>query len=161
MIEYQDVPYRENTLLKPNDHRIVFEAKMMDSEFLIDPNRVGEFGCVLQPLTTTDHQRFFEAGERALTTVEWTKESYSRKEATAKYEDKYGMIVASQLNKPKLNVEVYHPYQLMNRDCSVNGFFRDLPDGEVVFNVDYVDFYAEDEPEIVLSDVEDDPNDPW
>jgi len=135
--------YEEETLLSPNEHRIVFEAKVVDSDYLYDPNRYGEYRCVLQPLSTTDYQRFYEHGELALTTVERSKASYSRKVATAQYEDRYGMIVANQLNKPRVNIEVYSPLQLIDRDCSVNGFFRDLPNGNVVFNIDYIDFYDE------------------
>ena len=146
-MNYEYHGYEEETILKPNDHRIVFEAKVRDADNLLDPNSYGEFSCVLQPLETNDYNRFYEFAERALTTVEWQKTSYSRKVAKAQYEDKYGMVVANQLMKPRVNLtdEIYSPLQLIDRDCSVNGFFRDLPNGNVVFNIDYIDFYESPE----------------
>lgn len=136
--------YEEETLLSPNEHRIVFEAKVVDADYLYDPNRYGEYQCVLQPADTMNYTSFHEHGAIALTTVERSKASYSRKVAKAQYEDRNGMVVANQLNKPRVNIEVYSPLQLIDRDCSVNGFFRDLPNGNVVFNIDYIDFYDEE-----------------
>lgn len=147
MIKNYGPPIEERTMINPEDSRIVFEAKVMDSDNLLSPNSFGEFVTAIQPLTTTDYQRFFELGERCLTKVEIEKDCYSRKVATAQYENKYGMIVATQLFAPKVNIEVYHPLMLVNRDCSVNGYFRDLANGHIVFNIDYLDFYAEEEPE--------------
>ena len=55
------------------------------------------------------------------------------------------MILANQLFKPKVTVneEIYSPLQLIDRDCSVNGYFRDLSNGNVVFCIDYIDFYEQ------------------
>ena len=145
MTIYQNSPhiYQEGTLLRPHETQLRFEAKVMDADYLLEPNSYGEYICTLMPLNMDDNQRFFEAAEQCLMLVEMRKDPYSRKVATAQYEDRKGFIIANQLFKAKLNIDVEHPDYLYNRDVSIAGHFRDLANGNVVFNIDYADFYEE------------------
>ena len=155
--------YREEeTLLKPCETTVSFEAKIIDSKFIASPNSYGEYRVTLFLNTINDSQTFFEAAENALSIVEMTKSSYSQKQAHNQYEDKYGYVIANQLFKPKLNLELYHDMMYVGKDASVKGHFRDLANGAVVFQADYIDFYQDDEPaEHSYVDAKDDDDDDW
>ncbi len=146
MTTYQNEPhqYQEETLLKPFETQVRFEAKILDADFLITPNRFDEYVCILMPLTMNDNQTFFETGESSLMMVEMRKGQYSRKIATAQYESKNGFIISNQLFKPELNIKDENPHYLPNRDVSITGHFRDLQNGNVVFNIDYADVYEQE-----------------
>lgn len=140
--------YREEeTLLSPEQTRVRFEAKIVDSEYLVSPNGYGEYKVTLMPLTVSDSHSFFEAAEHALSTVEMTKSSYSMKEVSGQYEDRYGNVIANQLFAPKLNLELYHPMMYTNMDASICAHFRDLSSGAVCLNIEYIDFYEIEDPE--------------
>ena len=146
MTTYQNEPhhYQEETLLKPFETQVRFEAKIVDADYLITPNRYDEYICILMPLTMNDNQTFFEAGETSLMMVEMRKGPYSRKIATAQYETKHGFIISNQLFKPELNIKDENPHYLPSYDVSITGHFRDLANGNVVFNIDYADLYEQD-----------------
>ena len=160
MMTYQDLPVwqRKNTLLVPNEHRTVFEAKMVYAEYIFRKNFYGEYTCLLQPLTMNDYDAFEMAGRRAQEAIYFHME---RKEPKEMYWGDREWIKGNQLYQPKINIEVSGFYELHDRDCSVNGFFRDLPRGEIVFNVDYLDFYEQDEPQEVKPPVIHDDDNDW
>ena len=146
MTTYPNEPhqYEEVTLLEPFETQVRFEARVVDADYLLEPNSYGEYICTLMPLNMDDNQRFFETAEQCVMLVERRKDLYSRKVATAQYEDKKGFIIANQLFKAKLNIDVQHTDYLFNRDVSITGHFRDLANGNIVFNIDYADFYETD-----------------
>ncbi|AII46171.1 hypothetical protein KR49_06865 [Synechococcus sp. KORDI-49] len=162
MMTYQNEPlYQEETLLEPSETQIRFEAILQDADYLLKPNSNNEFVSTYIPLTMNDHQLFMEVGEKSLMLVDMLKSSYSRKVATKQYETRKGLIVASQLFPPKLNIDVEYPDYLPNRKVSVSGHFRDLDNGSVLFNIDYLDFYEEDRRTQFQIEEEENPDSPF
>jgi hypothetical protein len=131
----------EHTILTPTDTRISVEGWLQDTTYLLDTDKDDVYSFSFQPLTSTDHQRLFEAIERAVMIIEMNKDPYSKKVAKACCEDKYGLPYCSQLFKPKLNVDVEHPDLLYGKQVSLNLHFRDDPMGNVYLQGDYVDVY--------------------
>ena len=138
--------YTEKTLLSPTETEISLEIKVMDADNVIEPNRYGEYVLVFMPLCHTEEQRFHEMAEKAMMDVERRKAQYSYKEPNKKFitpRDKF--FYATQLFPPKINDKNLHPDHMYNRDASIKGHFRDLPNGDIVFNIDYIDFYMVEE----------------
>ena len=151
--------HEETTILTPVDTRIQVEAWLMNTDYLLDTDKDDVYSFTFQPLTTTDHQRLFEAVERAVMKVEMSKDYYSNKVAKACVEDRYGMPYCSQLFAPKVNVSVEHPDLLVGKQVSLNLHFRDDPLGNIFLNCDYCDFYEDWDrtPELITpSDTDDD-----
>jgi len=133
--------FTEQTILSPIDTQLSFEAKILDADYVREPNRYGEYILEFQPLTSTDEQRFQEMGEQAMMTVERHKQQYSRKEPNLKIFSRAKFPMATQLFPAKINDKDLHPDFMYHRDVSLKGHFRDLPNGDIVFNIDYIDFY--------------------
>ena len=133
--------YREETILEAHKSTVRFEAKLIDVEHLIEPNRHGEYITKLMPLTASDHQVFCEAADSAIATVELKKDYYSRKVAKQQFETEDGFIIANQLFPPKLNLKLDFSDYLYQRDCSITGYFKDLDSGNIVFIISYLDLY--------------------
>ncbi len=132
---------REQTLLTPAETEIRIEAWLVDVDHLIEPDADDVYSVSFQPATSSDYQRFMEAAEMALMTVEMRLGSHSRKRPTKKVEDNRGMCQASQLFKPKLNIELEHPSLYYGKTASINGHFREDPLGNVYFQASYIDIY--------------------
>lgn len=135
---------REQTLLTPGETELRFEAWLVGVDHLIEPDRDDVYTVSFQPSTTSDYQRFMEAAEMALMTVELRLGPHSRKRPSKCVEDKRGMCIASQLFKPKLNIMLEHPSLYYGKSVSINGHFRDDPLGNIYFQASYIDLYQDD-----------------
>ena len=135
---------KEGTLLTPGETQIRIEAWLVDVDHLVEPDRDDVYTISFQPATTSDYQRFMEAAEMALMTVEMKAGPHSRKKPNKRVEDQKGMCVASQLFKPKLNIELDHPTLYYGKSVSINGHFRDDPLGNIYFQASYIDLYQDD-----------------
>ena len=158
---YNEPRHQEETLLSAEETKVRFEAKIIDADYLLEPNAFKEYKVTLMPLTTDENQRFFEVAEKALMLVEMRKPYYSRKQAQPQYEDKHGWIVSSSLFPPKLNIVEQHTDYLPYRDVTATGHLRDLDNGNVVFNLDYLDFYEEDARTAFQIEEEENPDAPF
>ena len=131
----------------------------MDTRYILEPDADEVYSFSFQPLTSNDHSRLYEAGERACMLVEMGKDHYSNKIVKPCYEDKRGLPYCSQLFRPKLNVVVEHPEVLYRKEVSIAAHFRDDPLGNVFLQVDYADLYSgwDEQKELITpSDTEDD-----
>ena len=137
--------YKEETILSPLDTSIDLEIKIIDADYTLTPNRFGEYQTIFMPLSGTDEQRFFEVAERCLMQIECNKPQYSRKEPFFQFNNKEKFFYASQLFQPEVNEQVMDPMYLYMRDASVKGHFRDLDNGAILFQIDYLDMYEQDE----------------
>lgn len=152
--------HEERTILTPVDTQIRLEGWLMDTRHILEPNADEVYSFSFQPLTSNDHSRLYEAGERACMLVEMGKDPYSNKIVKPCYEDRQGLPYCSQLFKPKLNVVVEHPDILYGKEVSIAAHFRDDPLGNVYLQVDYCDLYnGWDEPQELITP--DDNSDDW
>lgn len=151
----------ECTILSPIETKIRLEAWLMEAKYLQETDADDVFSFSFQPLTSTDHQRLFEAGEKAMMMVELSKSPYSNKVAKPCYENKYGLPFCSQLFKPKLNIKVEHPDMLYGKEVSIAAHFRDDPTGRVYLQADYVDVYARWDGEPMEPNAVSDDDDDW
>jgi hypothetical protein len=131
---------KEETLLTPNETSFRMEAKVYDAKYLDTKNFYDEYAVVFQPLDYYAFQNFHELVENAISQVELRKDRYSNKEAKKRLEDKRGMLYSSQLFPPKVNVEYKTYRELECLTATITGHLRDLPNGDVVINIDYIDF---------------------
>lgn len=141
--------HNEPTLLNPRDTTFRMDAIIIDAEHWnrqIQDYTIkdGTFSVVFQPYSYNDDQMFREFVEEWTSYVEINKEQHSNKHAKPYLETKEGWIYSSQLFTPKLNVEAFDGSILRGKLCSLCGHLRDLPLGEIVFQVDYLDVYDED-----------------
>lgn len=152
-------PYEEETILKPYETSIDLEVKIMDADYTLSPNRYGEYITAFFPLTSTDEQRFLEVAERCIMQIECNKSKYSRKEPHFQFTNREKFFVANQLFAPKCNENVIEPMFLYMRDASVKGHFRELDNGAILFQIDYLDMYEQPVPESLTSSDDDDGDD--
>jgi hypothetical protein len=132
--------YKEETILNPLETSFRTEAWIIDAKHINSMNHYGEFGITFCPLTSTHHQMLHEHLESCVSQVKMmTNPDYSNKEARPLYEDKMGHFYSSQLFTPKVNTDFYHSDELYGKTATITGHARDLPTGEVVINIDYVD----------------------
>ena len=137
--------YTEETLLSPLETQISLEIIVMDAEYIRYPNRYDEYSLTFMPLNHTDEQRFQEVAEKAIMDVERMKGPWSTKQPKKMFitkRDKF--FYSSQLFAPVINDKELHHDYMPNKKASIKGHFRDLPNGDVVFNIDYLDFYLEE-----------------
>ncbi len=132
--------YHEETILTPHKTEWRTEAFIIDATNLNSQNRFDEFSVVFEPLSYTHHQMLFELFEGFVSEVRLNTSPYSNKQARPLYENKKGFLYSSQLFVPKINIEFNHPDELYGRTATITGHARDLPLGEVVLQIDYVDF---------------------
>jgi hypothetical protein len=137
MIQYTE----EETILQPVNTRFIIDAWLYDTTYINSQNKYGEFSVVFAPCTFHDHQTLAELIESAVMEVELRKGFYSNKKAVAKTEKGGGLFYSSQLFTPKVDPKFNHPDELVGRQCSIKGHLRDLPQGEVMLQVEYVDCY--------------------
>lgn len=130
---------KETTILDPYSTQFRTEGWIQEVDFIYTPNRYGEFSVSWVPLTHQHHQQLHEHLQGCLSEVMLSISPYSRKEATPKYEDDKGNFFSSQLFAPKVNIEVPHPTELIGKTATIAGHVRDLPMGELVLQVDYID----------------------
>ena len=154
---YNQNQYDEQTILSPLDTSIDLEVKIMDADYTLNPNGYGEYITEFMPLTSTDEQRFFEVAERCIMQIECNKSQYSRKEPHFQFTNKKKFFYANQLFSPKVNEQVMDSMYLYMRDASVKGHFRDLDNGAILFQIDYLDMY--EQPEATSFTSEDDGDD--
>ena len=131
----------ERTILTPIATRFTVDAWIYDARHINHHNKEGEFSVVFAPCTFYDHQALAELVETAVMEVEMKKDRYSNKLGVAKTEKGGGLFYSTQLFTPKVEPGFNHPDELVGRQCSIKGHLRDLPLGEVVINVEYVDCY--------------------
>ena len=152
--------YTEQTLLNPRLTEIRMEGWLIDTTNIQTPNRYGEFSFSFQPQTTTDLQRLYEVLEGAKTTILMDCGRHSNKTPVSKVEDKFGHLVCSQLFQPKVNLDFYHPDELMGREATFALHLRDNPQGDIFLQGDYVDVFSPtngiDEPTSIEEEVFDD-----
>ena len=134
----------DESILVPYQHEISFDAYLIDSEYLAEPNWYGEYIATFQPLEMGAMHMIHERGEQALTEVMRGMSSASMKEPRPGYETREGLIITSQLWAPKLNVsttDYSSPFFQQSAQVSVKANFHDSKDGKVYLNAQYVDFY--------------------
>lgn len=136
---------KEHTLLEAHETKVNFEAKIIDASYAERTNYYDEYVVEFMPLTHTDEQILLEAVEDAMRKVEMRAHVGSYKEAKASIVNRQKFFYSSQLLPPKLNVSDLYPREMEMRNVSINGHLRDLPDGSIVLNIDYLDFYEESE----------------
>lgn len=137
--------FTEETLLSPNETQISLEIIVLDADNIRYPNRYDEYVLTFMPLNHTDEQRFHEVAEKCMMNIERMKGPWSTKRPNKKFitpRDKF--FYSSQLFAPKINDKELHHDYMPNRKASIKGHFRDLPNGDVVFNIEYLDFYLEE-----------------
>lgn len=139
MIDY--VKDREETLLVPHEHSFRIEAWLYDCKYLNSMNTYGEFCVEFAPYSPDDDITVTECLDNAITMVELLKDPYSRKVPRPKVQRRSGIFYSNQLFVPKVNVNYQYTDELVGKLASVSGYLRDLPDGEIVINVSYVDVY--------------------
>tara|TARA_R110002050_G_scaffold79877_1_gene170774 strand:- start:37 stop:513 length:477 start_codon:yes stop_codon:yes gene_type:complete len=153
--------YNEQTILLPHKTSFRTEAFIMDARFIHSANRFGEFSVVIEPLSMMEHQALMEHLESCVSEVRLNTPPNSNKEASASYENGKGFLYSSQLFTPKTNIEFSHPDELYGRTATITGHARDLPLGQVVIQIDYIDIDdlsngINEEPEIALVADDDD-----
>ena len=134
----------DETVLIPYQHEISFDAYLIDSEYLAEPNRYGEYIATFQPLDMGAMHMIHERGEQAVTEVIRTMDSVSIKDPRPGYESRDGLIITSQLFPPKLNVDptdTTSPFYQQSPQVSVKANFQDRKDGMVYLHIQYCDFY--------------------
>lgn len=153
--------YKEPTLLTPHETAFRTEAWIIDATNLNSPNSYQEFSVVFEPQTMTHHQMLLEHLVGCVSEVRLNTPFRSNKEARPLFENKKGFLYSSQLFVPQLNIEFNHPDELCGRTATISGHARDLPLGQVVIQIDYIDFDdvtngIDEEPVIASVDDEDD-----
>ena len=137
--------YKEETLLSPHETKFRVEVQVLTTEIL-EQNYCGEFVIEFQPLTHFDYCYLEEHISKVCCDLEFMKDFNSQKEIRPKCQSNAGFFFATQLFPPKLNVADLDDYLLDFQNetptASITGHFRDLPNGEVVINLDYIDFDA-------------------
>ncbi len=139
------IEYKEQTLISPRESEIRLEAWITNSKYLQTPNRFNEWSFDFQPQTTQDLERFHELANRFLFELDWQAGPYSNKKAAKGYERASGELFATQLFKPKLNIEHPDEWFWEGREVSLCLHLRDLPSGVIVANCDYVDGFEDTE----------------
>ena len=153
--------YHEETILNPANTSFRIEGWIIDATNINNANRFGEFSVIFEPLSMMEHQMLMEHLEGCVRDVKLNTSPYSNKEARPLYENKKGFLYSSQLFVPQINIEFNHHTELYGRTATITGHARDLPLGEVVLQIDYVDFDDTTngtgvEPEVALVADEDD-----
>ena len=153
--------YKEQTILTPHETAFRVESWLLDASNLNSQNNLGEFSVVFEPLEMCAQQMLLEHLEGCVKEVKLNTPYYSNKEARPLYENKKGFLFSSQLFVPKCNIEFEHYTELYGRTATISGHARDLPMGEVVLQIDYIDFDdvtngIDEEPVIASVDDEDD-----
>ncbi|WP_115014952.1 hypothetical protein [Synechococcus sp. UW140] len=136
--------FNDQSVLVPSEHEISFDAYLIDSDFLVRPNRYGEFIAQYQPLDMGAMHMLYEAGERALSEVLMSMGSDSMKEPRPNYEKRDGSLFTSQLFAPKLNIDpddTDGPFFQPSPQVSVRANFHDREDGMIYLHAQYIDFY--------------------
>lgn len=131
----------EETILKPRNTEFLIDAWLYATDNINSQNRYGEFSVVFAPVNFYEHQRLAELIESAVMEVELRKDRLSNKRAKAKTETSAGLFYSSQLFTPKVTPDFSHPDELRGLQASIRGHLRDLPNGDVVINVSYIDCY--------------------
>ena len=139
---------KEETLLTAYETAFRIEGWITNGKYLQYSNSFGEHVFEFQPLTYLDHQMLMEQVCNVVTSLQMRIDPYSRKEPKASVETRAGMLYANQLFAPKLNVDNPEDYIQQCCQATITGHMRDLPDGSVVLQVEYVDFDEYVEPEI-------------
>ena len=143
-MKYSNEYIKEDTLLTPTSTQIRIEGWLTEEQHLYQPNRFGEYIVKFQPYTPWDAQVFTDMGEECQRQVDMMKSPYSSKVASNSYIDDKGVAYASQLFTPHLEIseeEYIHKYKgrLSDEVFEIKGFFKDGPDGQVFFQIVYLD----------------------
>ena len=128
------------TVLRPRNTSIRFDAWLRDVDYIYKPNRSGEYVFTVQPIAIGDQQMVMENGEKAMSQVEMSLDPYSSKVVRNSYESKMGEPVFSQLFPPKVEPQL-EPWELMDKQVSISAHFRDSVDGQVFLQADWIDIY--------------------
>ena len=137
---FTDYP-KEETLLQPRQTQFRTEGWLIKTEHINSQNSYGEFGLTWCPLTTTHEQQTHEHLQGVLSSLRMQVPPDSRKEVRPLYQDKRGFFYSSQLFTPKVSIPFDRTEDLLRQTASISFHCRDLPNGEVVINVDYIDVY--------------------
>lgn len=130
---------KEETILEPYKTEFRTEGFIRDVDYLYSPNRYGEFSVSWIPLTDAHGQQLDEQLQGYVSQVQLSISPYSRKVATPQYENNKGEFFSSQLYAPKVNIEVPHPTELIGKTATFVGHVRDLPMGQIVLQLGYLD----------------------
>ena len=140
MITEQDYVY-EQTILVPYENQMRLEVWVGDCQYIDKWNKSDAYSFSFYPQTMVDHQNLLELVETAVSKVELGKDRFSRKQGRKLCENKDGSLYCSQLFLPKVNVQYENTEQLLGKPASISLHCRDLPLGQVVLQVEYLDLY--------------------
>lgn len=134
----------EETILKPYETQFRIEARIWDVEHALKPDFMNEYSLVFKPLFYEDYATLEEHLSNAVSEVELKKERLSNKEARPCCLNNKDLFFSSQLDPVKFNVdgdlrEVKHAMR-MSPHATITGYLKDLPLGEIVMVISYVDF---------------------
>ena len=152
----------EDTILLAIDTRFSVEAYLYDIEHLVEPNKNGIYSVSFYPQHCEDYLRIQQIAEKANDKIRASTPPYSNKVVSFDYEGKQGNFHTSQIDAPKLNINL-KPWDVSlvgGKECSLNLRFQDLKLGKVYLICDYVDFYGDpthkDTEDVVPTEVIDD-----
>jgi len=135
---------QEETLLSPNETKFRLEAWIMNPHEANKPDFFDEYKVEFEPVSYSDYAELEELVSKWCNEVEWRKSQYSEKEVRALVRNKRKFFISSQLFPPKTNVEDIYGLSCNtpagSPQATITGHFRDLPRGEVVINIDYIDY---------------------
>ena len=126
----------EETILSLHNSSFRVEGWVVDATYLQTPNPDGEFSFVFEPLEMTQQQLLLEHLESCVSRVKLNRDI----EVRPRYENKQGFLYTSQNNVPQVNVVFDDPMELYGRTTTLTGHIQDRPSGEIVLQIDYIDF---------------------
>ena len=131
--------YKEETILEPYRTQWRCEGWLRNVDHLMDTNRYGEYSVHWAPAAYSDFQNLHELVQQAVSEVQLSMSPYSRKVATPMVENRFGDFYSEQLFLPRLNIKVEHPTELLERRATLSGHMRDISNGKIFLQVDYID----------------------
>lgn len=134
---------REETYLTPGGTTIRFKAWVMDYKYLFKPNYDGLYKGLLQIANVEDYHCFTELGDRCIMEVEMRRDPLGSKSPKNAYQSQKGYAMVSQLFPPRININEDERHILDRQTVSIAGHFRDVADGLIFFQLDYLDVVEE------------------
>ena len=138
-------PYRqEETLLSPLDHRFSVNVRLHDCEHLFVKNGFMEHIFKFYPLTMNDNSILDNAISFAVQDLKRKKPDWSRKVPEACCKGRRGLFYANQLFTPRFNKTFDRAEDANNSYATIKFHFRDLPEGQIYLQAEWVDFHELD-----------------
>lgn len=140
---------KEPTYLEPHETKWRTEGRIVDAKYANTQNYEGMFSVTWMPITSDDYHMFLEHLRGIQKELMFMLPRDTRKEIKPLYETKRGFFYSSQFKTPQFNLEYGSHWDLKDRTATFTGHCRDLPTGEIVLQLDYVDVYEEVLPEYI------------